>query len=86
MALEPKVRERLSRMTYDCAAAFSAVISLETGMSKEVSMMLATGLIGNVQSAARHWLERDQKISREEAVKLVSGQIWRGISGFPRHD
>ena len=57
-----------------------------TGMSKEVSMMLATGLIGNVQSAARHWLERDQKISREEAVVLVSGQIWRGISGFPRHD
>ena len=86
MALEPKVRERLSRMTYDCAAAFSAVISLETGMSKEVSMMLATGLIGNVQSAARHWLERDQKITREEAVKLVSGQIWKGISGFPRHE
>lgn len=86
MTVEPKVRERLNRMTYDCAAAFSAIISVETGLSKELSMMLATGLIGNVQSAARHWLERDQKVTRDEAVSIITSQIWRGISGFPRHE
>lgn len=84
MSLEPQVRERLNRMTYDCAAAFSAVISLDTGLSKEVSMMLAVGIIGNVQSAARHWLERDGKIDREMAMQLVSAQIWRGISNYPK--
>lgn len=86
MTVEPKVRERLNRMTYDCAAAFSAIISVETGLSKELSMMLATGLIGSVQSAARHWLERDQKVSRDEAVSIIAAQIWRGVSGFPKHD
>lgn len=84
MSVEPQVHERLNRMTYDCAAAFSAVISLDTGLGKDASMMLAVGLIGSVQTSARHWLERDGKIDRELAVELVSGLIWRGISGFPK--
>ena len=41
MNVEPQVRERLNRMTYDCAAAISAVISIDTGLGKEESMMLA---------------------------------------------
>ena len=84
MSVEPQVHERLNRMTYDCAAAFSAVISLDTGLGKDASMMLAVGLIGSVQTSARHWLERDGKIDRDLAVNLVSGLIWRGISGFPK--
>ena len=84
MSVEPQVRERLTRMTYDCAAAFSAVISLDTGLSKEYSMMLAVGIIGNVQSSARHWLERDGKIDRDSAVNLVANLIWKGIGGFPK--
>ena len=84
MSVEPQVRERLARMTYDCAAAFSAVITLDTGLPKEYSMMLAVGIIGNVQSAARHWLERDGKIDRDDAVQLVANLIWRGIGGFPK--
>lgn len=84
MSVEPQVRERLNRMTYDCAAAVSAVISLDTGLAKEASMMLAVGLIGTTQTAARHWLERDGKITREEAGDLVSNLLWRGISGFPK--
>ena len=82
MSVEPQVRERLNRMTYDSAAALSAVISLDTGLSKEASMMLAVGLIGTAQTSARHWLERDGKLDRETAVELVSNLIWRGISGF----
>ena len=84
MSVEPQVRERLNRMTYDNAAALSAVISLDTGLAKEESMMLAVGLIGTAQHSARHWLERDGKIDRESAVKLVSNLMWRGISGFPK--
>jgi len=84
MNLEPQVRERLNRMTYDCAAAVSAVISVETGLAKEESMMLAVGLIGTVQTTARHWLDRDGKIDRTRATELVMNLIWRGISGFPK--
>ncbi len=83
MNVEPRVRERLNRMTYDCAAAVSAVISLDTGLPKEASMILAIGVIGSAQITARHWLERDSKLSREQAVNLITSLIWRGISGFP---
>ena len=84
MNVEPQVRERLNRMTYDCAAAISAVISIDTGLGKEESMMLAVGIIGTVQTSARHWLDRDGKIDRRRATELVMNLIWRGISGFPK--
>ena len=84
MNLEPQVRERLNRMTYDCAAAVSAVISIDTGLGKEESMMLAVGIIGTVQTTARHWLDRDGKIDRQRVTGLVMNLIWRGISGFPK--
>ena len=84
MSLEPQVRERLNRMTYDCAAAVSAVISIDTGLGKEESMMLAVGIIGTVQTAARHWLDRDGTIDRKRATEFVMNLIWRGISGFPK--
>lgn len=84
MSVEPQVRERLNRMTYDCAAAVSAVISIDTGLGKEESMTLAVGIIGTVQTSARHWLDRDGKIDRRRATELVMNLIWRGISGFPK--
>ena len=61
MSVEPQVRERLNRMTYDCAAAVSAVISIDTGLGKEESMMLAVGIIVSVQNNARLWLDRGGK-------------------------
>ena len=86
MNVEPAVRERLNRMTYDCAAAVSAVISLDTGLPQEAAMLLGVGLIGSAQVTARHWLERDSKLSREQAQNLATNIIWRGISGFPRNE
>ena len=83
MSVEPAVRERLNRMTYDCATAVSAVISLDTGLPQEAAMLLGVGLIGSAQVTARHWLERDSKLSRQQAQSLVTNIIWRGISGFP---
>ena len=85
MNVEPQVRERLNRMTYDCAAAASAVIAIDTGLPKEASMLLGVGMIGYAQVTARHWLERDSKLSRQDAVALVHNLMWRGISGFPRN-
>lgn len=86
MNVEPSVRERLNRMSYDCAAAVSAVISIDTGLPQEAAMLLGVGLIGSAQVTARHWLERDSKLTREQAQQLVTNIIWRGISGFPRNE
>ncbi len=85
MSVEPAVRERLNRMTYDCAAAVSAIISIDTGLPQEAAMLLGVGMIGYAQVSARHWLERDSKLSRQQAVELVQNFMWRGISGFPRN-
>lgn len=84
MSVEPQVRQRLDRMTYDCAAAVSAVISMDTGLPKEAAMLLAVGMIGTAQVTARHWIERDSKLSQKQAVDLVYSIMWRGISGFPQ--
>jgi AcrR family transcriptional regulator len=84
MSVEPQVRERLNRMTYDCAAAVSAVISNDTGLPREAAMLLGVGMIGYAQVMARHWLERDSKLTRQQAVDIVENLMWRGISGFPR--
>jgi len=83
MSVEPQVRERLERMTYDCAVAVSAVISVDTGLPKDEAMILAIGLIGCAQISARHWLEKGGKIDRSQASALVTSLMWRGISGFP---
>jgi len=83
MSIEPQVRERLERMTYDCAVAVSAVISVDTGLPKDEAMILAIGLIGCAQISARHWLEKGGKIDRSQASTLVTSLMWRGISGFP---
>ena len=84
MSVEPQVSERLERMTYDCAAAVSGVIANDTGLPKEAAMLLGIGLIGYTQVTARHWLERDSKLTRQQAMELVENLMWRGISGFPR--
>ena len=86
MSVEPQVRERLNRMTYDCAAAVSAVIAIETGLPQEASMLLGVGIIGTTQTTARHWLDRDSKLTRAQAKDLVTNIIWRGISGFPLNE
>ena len=83
MSVEPQVRERLNRMTYDCAVAVSAVISVDTGLPKDEAMLLAIGLIGCAQISARHWLEKGGKLDRAQAAALVTSLMWRGISGFP---
>ena len=86
MNVEPAVRERLSRMTYDCAAAVSAIIAADTGIPEEAAVLLGVGLIGTAQFTARYWLERDGRVPRKAAADLVANLQWRGISGYPLHN
>ncbi|MBO8186985.1 MULTISPECIES: TetR/AcrR family transcriptional regulator [Streptomyces] len=80
---EPAVRERVDKVSLDCAEAVSEVISEDTKLPSEQSMLLAVGLCGMAQITARYWLGAGQQIPRDAAAKLISSLSWRGIAGFP---
>jgi len=83
---EPAVRERVDRVTRECAEAIADVIHEDTGLPGEQSQLLAVSLVGMAQVSARFWLDTAGGISQEDAATLVSGLAWRGIRGYPRAD
>ena len=46
-------------------------------------MLLASGLLGMAQTAARHWLHSPAPISQQSAAKAMPIPAWRGLSEFP---
>jgi len=83
---EPAVRERVDRVTTECASLIAAVIHDDTGLPDEQSRLLAVSLVGMAQVSARFWLDDRRGIARHDAAALVSSLAWRGIRGFPRTD
>jgi AcrR family transcriptional regulator len=77
------VRQRVDRLTADCAEAISAIIIEDVGLGREESTLLAVGLVGMAQVAARYWLDTEGTIPRAEAARLVGTLAWRGIASFP---
>ncbi|MEU8568323.1 TetR/AcrR family transcriptional regulator [Streptomyces pathocidini] len=82
---EPAVRDRVDKVSLDCAKAVSGVIAEDTDIPSDQAMLLAVGLCGMAQITARYWLGAGQKLPRDAAAKLVSALSWRGIAGFPMH-
>ena len=80
------VRDRLDALTRRCAESIAPVIAEDTGLSAEESQLLAAGMVGMAQVAARYWLASEGSLPRPDAAGLVSSLGWRGIRGFPRRD
>ena len=80
---EPSVRERVADAQLECARLISEVISEDTGLPHEESMLLAVGLTGISQVTARYWLASGSPVARERASALISQLAWRGIAKFP---
>lgn len=80
---ETAVRERVDRVSLDCAKAVSQVISEDAKLPADEAMLLAVGLCGMAQITARYWLGAGRRIPRDAAAKLISSLSWRGIAGFP---
>jgi AcrR family transcriptional regulator len=78
------VRELADRGHRACVEAIAEVIAADTGVDQERALLLASGLTGLAETSARFWLPRKGTVSRDEAVSLMSGLAWRGISNFPR--
>ncbi len=83
---EPAVRERVERVTTECAALIARVIHGDTGLPDEAARILAVSLVGMAQVSARFWLAETTGIDREQAADLVARLAWRGIRGYPRSD
>jgi AcrR family transcriptional regulator len=83
---EPAVSSIVEGADVRCAMAISHVIAADTGLPEDHSMLVAMGLTGMAQTAARYWLREKGSIPRGQASKMMSVLAWRGVSGFPKTD
>ena len=62
-------------------------VTTDAGLDRERARLLAVGLVGLSQFAARYWLDSGQAVPRDEAIELMSRLAWRGVAHFPMvHD
>jgi AcrR family transcriptional regulator len=81
---DPAVRDRVERVTQQTMAAVADVVAADTGLDRAQAELLATGLTGAAQVAARWWLSNHRPMPKDQAVALLEALMWRGISNFPR--
>jgi AcrR family transcriptional regulator len=82
---DPAVRERMDRLERGCIQAITGTIMSDTGVSKAHAELLAAGLVGAAETAARFWLQGGRQVDKADASILLSALNWRGIASFPRH-
>ncbi|MFT4189556.1 MAG: TetR/AcrR family transcriptional regulator [Aeromicrobium sp.] len=83
---DPEVRDALDRVTTESASAIAEVIGEDTGLDAHAAHLLAVALVSMGQVSARHWLDSDSVVSKEDAARLLATLAWRGIGGFPKDD
>jgi AcrR family transcriptional regulator len=79
------VRERVVRVESGCIAVITDTIMADTGVSRARAELLAAGLVGAAETAARFWLAGGRQTDKAEAERLVAALAWRGIASFPLH-
>jgi AcrR family transcriptional regulator len=80
---EPAVRERYERVERGCVDAITETIMVDTGIARDRAELLAAGLCGAAEIAARFWLASGRQVPKAEAESLLSALSWRGIASFP---
>jgi AcrR family transcriptional regulator len=80
---EPEAAAVLEGALAECVDTVADAVTTDSGLDRERARLLAVGLVGLSQVAARYWLDSGQAVDRDEAVALMSGLAWRGLAGFP---
>jgi AcrR family transcriptional regulator len=80
---DPAVRERVERMTTQCVEAIARTIAHDTGYREEEALLLSVALSGAAEVSARWWLDGGGTVTKERAVELLVGLLWRGLAGSP---
>jgi AcrR family transcriptional regulator len=80
---EPAVRDRVDLVSRLCMEAIADTIAADTGLPRPQAELLSVAVTGTSEVAARWWLESDRTLPKAEAVRLIEGLVWRGISNVP---
>lgn len=80
---DPAVRERVERMKQQVSDAIAETVAADTGFGPAHAELLAVGLTGMSEVAARWWLDHRDDLARTDAISLMESLAWRGISNFP---
>jgi AcrR family transcriptional regulator len=80
---EAAVLEVVERGERACAEAISAVIEEDAGLDKNQSTLIAVGILGLCQIAARYWLRTERAVPKHEAIERLSRFAWKGFADLP---
>ena len=81
---EPAVRERVDRVTTECAAMIASVIHEDTGLPDAEARLLAVSLVGMAQVSARFWLSEASGIKPSQAGRRRRPGRRPGLARHPR--
>ncbi|MFI7530339.1 TetR/AcrR family transcriptional regulator [Nocardia salmonicida] len=76
---EPSIHLRVGRAHDACIGTVAEAIAVDSGLAPHRARILAAGLVGASQSAARHWLTTGRLISKADAVAAVVTLCWKGL-------
>ena len=78
------VRDAVDGALGRIADVIGRLIADDAGLSPESANFLASGVRGLATEGARWWLEhrRGDTVEKEEAVRLLSRLVWRGLGAF----
>jgi len=80
---DPQVRDRLAAVSRLCMQAVADTIAADTGLPRDQVEILSVAVTGTSEVAARWWLEKKDVLDKADAIRLIEGLVWRGISNFP---
>jgi AcrR family transcriptional regulator len=80
---EPDVRAAVERGEHACAEAIADVIAADAGLDKDQATLIAVGMVGLCQIAARYWLRTERAVPKQEAIERLSRFAWKGFAGLP---
>ena len=66
-----------------CIQAVADTIAADTGLPRDQVEILSVAVTGTSEVAARWWLENKGVLAKADAIRLIEGLVWRGISNFP---
>lgn len=79
----PEVAAQMEQAAAACMSAIADLIGSDTGFSRQRAELLAVGVTGAAELAARYWLAGGRSVPKDEAIELLVSLVWRGIAHFP---
>lgn len=80
---EPAVQDAVQRGEQACAEAIAVIISEDAGLDEGQATLIAVGMVGLCQIAARYWLRTERAVPKHEAIERLSRFAWKGFGGLP---